>query len=176
MSRNAGFRSRLTHLSLNVLELDVLHESVHLVGEEFDPLTTETATFVTGNYQLDQAIRKAIDLLPLVEHFWLKCGAQGLIHIRGASMAPTGETSGPIDAEGWSPKTTRMQTDGRDILITHYPALPIADNRIISTTGAGDSLAGGLIAGLLCAESDIVWVRRAMDGARRSLTSRRAVA
>lgn len=69
------------------------------------------------------------------------------------------------------------QHSGKYLAFTHYTPPVIRPEEIISTTGAGDTLAGGLVAGLVGGKSEPeeVWVRRALDRVGRSLRSRRAV-
>jgi pseudouridine-5'-phosphate glycosidase/pseudouridine kinase len=65
--------------------------------------------------------------------------------------------------------------EGKYLALTHYPAVEVPEGEVVSTTGAGDTLVGGLVAGLLSREEETVWVQRAMERVTRTLRSRRAV-
>lgn len=122
-------------------------------------------------------VQQAIGLLPYIQQIWVKCGKSGLIHI-GIQPKPTGMMStspgmGFVHALpeelGW-------------LVIRHYPALQLGDEEVVSTTGAGDTLVGGLVAGLLggtgvggSGEAEEVWVGRAMERVGRTMRSHRAV-
>lgn len=65
---------------------------------------------------------------------------------------------------------------GKSLIIAHYPAPTIREDEIVSTTGAGDSLVGGLVAGLVKGLEEAEMVGEALDRVGKSLRSRRAVA
>jgi pseudouridine-5'-phosphate glycosidase/pseudouridine kinase len=66
--------------------------------------------------------------------------------------------------------------DGKYLVLTHYPALKIDEKEIISTTGAGDTLVGGLVAGLVDGGKDEAgWVGRALERVGKTIRSNRAV-
>jgi pseudouridine-5'-phosphate glycosidase/pseudouridine kinase len=62
------------------------------------------------------------------------------------------------------------------LIVTHFPAIRIPENEIVSTTGAGDTLVGGLVAGLVNGQGEPkVWVQKALQRVERTMRSRRAV-
>jgi pseudouridine-5'-phosphate glycosidase/pseudouridine kinase len=61
------------------------------------------------------------------------------------------------------------------LVVRHYEAMKIKDEEVVSTTGAGDTLVGGLVAGLLSGEEEDVWVGRALEQVGRTMRSHRAV-
>jgi pseudouridine-5'-phosphate glycosidase/pseudouridine kinase len=65
--------------------------------------------------------------------------------------------------------------DGRVLRVRHFPPLQIKEDEIVSTTGAGDTLVGSLVAGLLSGDKEEVWVGRALERVKRTMMSHRAV-
>lgn len=123
-------------------------------------------------------VDQTLILLEYVQEIWLKAGNQGLLHVRYFDDPP--------------PQTERFTYvhkfgEGRGYVeFIHYPAPILPPGELVSTTGAGDTLVGGIVAGLLERESDAgegrdlemneaAWVDRALERVGRSLRSRRAV-
>jgi pseudouridine-5'-phosphate glycosidase/pseudouridine kinase len=109
-------------------------------------------------------IQKAVGLLPFVEDLWIKCGSRGVVRVHITSAG-----SGEGDLRHPLP-------DGRVLRVKHFPPLEIREEEVVSTTGAGDTLVGGLVAGLLSGEAEVVWVGRALERVKRTMMSHRAVA
>jgi pseudouridine-5'-phosphate glycosidase/pseudouridine kinase len=107
-------------------------------------------------------VQKAIGLLPFVEDLWIKCGRSGVIRVH-----LTREDAGDL---------RHGIPDGRVLRIRHFPPMEIGSEEVVSTTGAGDTLVGGLVAGLLSEEKEEVWVERALERVKRTMMSHRAVA
>ncbi|KIR31262.1 indigoidine synthase A family protein [Cryptococcus deuterogattii MMRL2647] len=179
----------LTHLTPNLLELDLLHsllsssasdstlstawEFINSLGLDADwRAKVERFTSANGRewIKIDGVVQKMVSCLPYVASFWVKAGQRGLLHLRMTSVPPQPSTDTlvhPLIAEH----------NGKYLAFTHYTPPIIRPEEIISTTGAGDTLAGGLVAGLVGGKSEPeeVWVRRALDRVGRSLRSKRAV-
>jgi pseudouridine-5'-phosphate glycosidase/pseudouridine kinase len=113
-------------------------------------------------------VQKAIGCLPWMESIWIKSGAKGLLHVRITMIPPPGG-SVMQELEGVH--------QGKYLAVTHHPATVIPVDEVVSTTGAGDTLVGGLVAGLVSSEGERedLWVSRAMERVGRTIRSRRAV-
>jgi len=109
-------------------------------------------------------IQKAIGLLPFVEDLWIKCGSLGVVRVH-----ITSDKGGPGELRHSLP-------NGRVLRVKHFSPLTIKEEEVVSTTGAGDTLVGGLVAGLLSGEDEEVWVERALERVKRTMMSHRAVA
>ncbi|KAJ7071079.1 indigoidine synthase A-like protein [Mycena amicta] len=88
----------------------------------------------------------AIQLTPLFRHIFVKCGEQGVF----AVLMLAGE-----EAKGWmdvrsDPERKRYIVahgdSGSTLILQHFPPHP---TQVVSSTGAGDSLVGALLAGLV---------------------------
>jgi pseudouridine-5'-phosphate glycosidase/pseudouridine kinase len=95
---------------------------------------------------------------------------RGLLHLRITTVKPEPQPVG----SGISQKLEGVH-EGKFLALTHYPAVEVPEGEVVSTTGAGDTLVGGLVAGLLSREEETVLVQRAMERVTRTLRSRRAV-
>jgi pseudouridine-5'-phosphate glycosidase/pseudouridine kinase len=109
-------------------------------------------------------VQKAIGLLPFVDDLWIKCGRLGVVRVHLA--VPTSR-----DQEG----LRYTLPDGRILRVKHFLPLTIRGEQVVSTTGAGDTLVGGLVAGLLSGEEESVWVSRALERVKKTMMSHRAV-
>ncbi|OWT35422.1 indigoidine synthase A family protein [Cryptococcus neoformans Bt1] len=184
-----SFPRPLTHLTPNLLELELLHsllsssasddtssiawEFINSLGLDGDwRAKVERFTNVNGRewIKINGAVQKMVSCLPYVASFWVKAGQRGLLHLRMTSVPPQPSPDTLIHP-------LAGQHSGKYLAFTHYTPPVIKPEEIISTTGAGDTLAGGLVAGLVGGKSEPeeVWVRRALDRVGRSLRSRRAV-
>lgn len=184
-----SFPRPLTHLTPNLLELELLHsllsssasddtssiawEFINSLGLDGDwRAKVERFTNVNGRewIKINGAVQKMVSCLPYVASFWVKAGQRGLLHLRMTSVPPQPSPDTLIHP-------LAGQHSGKYLACTHYTPPVIKPEEIISTTGAGDTLAGGLVAGLVGGKSEPeeVWVRRALDRVGRSLRSRRAV-
>ena len=108
-------------------------------------------------------IQKAVALLPFVEDLWIKSGSLGVVRIHLTSI------------EGASGDLRHHLPDGRVLRVKHFPPLQIREDEVVSTTGAGDTLVGGLVAGLLSDEKEEVWVGRALERVKKTMMSHKAV-
>ncbi|WVN90446.1 uncharacterized protein L203_105682 [Cryptococcus depauperatus CBS 7841] len=181
----------LTHASPNLLELDLLHSilSSHVSDDSHVSdvvwrfinslnLSNEWRRMVeafTGKEErewmrTEGVVQKMVSCLPFIQSFWVKAGNKGLLHLRVTRTKPQKLQNTIIhELEG--------QHEGKFLALTHYQPPIIKPEEIVSTTGAGDTLVGGLVAGLVGSqnEAEEVWVNRALDQVRTSLKSRRAV-
>lgn len=148
-------------------------------------------------------IQKATALLPFFGNLWIKSGARGVVrvgiapsHLAGTSgsgsatsisnsdttSTPASPAPTPTADLSHAPTWRRMVYPlagvhtGTSLIIAHYPAPVIRPDELISTTGAGDSLVGGLVAGLTRGLGEEDMLSRALDRVGKSLRSRRAVA
>jgi pseudouridine-5'-phosphate glycosidase/pseudouridine kinase len=161
----------LTHLSPNTLELDLIHQHLTSASPALEERSWEyiSSLNLTSEWRAkvealshrpglglewitrEGIVQKAVGCLPWVTSLWIKAGMRGLLHLRITTVKPEPASS------------------------THYPAVEVPEGEVVSTTGAGDTLVGGLVAGLLSREEETVWVQRAMERVTRTLRSRRAV-
>uniref|UniRef100_A0A3Q1J5F9 Carbohydrate kinase PfkB domain-containing protein n=1 Tax=Anabas testudineus TaxID=64144 RepID=A0A3Q1J5F9_ANATE len=116
---------------------------------------------------LEERLRVAVTLSrPLLEH--LHClvvtlGADGVL------------VCGEHDA-GSINMQPRKQKRRRRLCALHYPALPLAAEEIMNVSGAGDSLAGAMMAGILQGRDTDSCVQMGLLAARLSLASPHPIA
>lgn len=149
-------------------------------------------TLPTGRTWIKEqgVVQKAISCLPFVQTFWVKCGASGLVYISRTSTPPPVASAPP-----GSGAMVHQLGEQAYLSVIHFPAGVVDPKDIVSTTGAGDTLSGGIVAGLLSHSrireggggggrlsvsemselSSLDWIRVAMEGAERSIKSQRAV-
>lgn len=181
----ATARRPLSHLSPNLLELEILHSAFTELSEQEEerswPFTNSlnleadfrakvealTRSPATEWLVRDGVVRMALGLLPWVGHLWIKSGSRGVVSIGVTSRHEAG-------AAGIAHPLTGNHR-GKDLVIRHYPALAIPAGEIVSTTGAGDTLAGGIVAGLVGDLPQDEWMSRALNGVGKTMRSRRAV-
>ncbi len=189
----------LTHYSPNLLELSTIYREIQNrdltssseyfacldqldVGERWRQalarLSNKRADALNLSWIVDQGLPQMIvSLLPWMDNVWLKCGDRGVLHL-GVFMGQPPTTEG---------STLTRITHQLNILpltwlsLAYYPASVIPPTDIVSTTGAGDSFVGGLAAGIAGSsradgQPSEEAVRVALDCARKSLQSRKAVA
>lgn len=173
----------LSHLSPNVLELEKLHTAFSDLSPEQEERSWAFTNFLgleaDFRAKLDRlgrtkgsewlieegVVRMAMGLLPWVGQLWIKSGSRGVVQV-GLSERP---------GSGGISYTLAGVHKGKHLLIRHCPALSIPVGEIVSTTGAGDTLAGGIVAGLVGRETQDVWMQKALEGVGRTMRSRRAV-
>ena len=170
----------ISHLSPNLLELDLLHSLLPTISDEIQSeawdkvnsynlladfrAKTEAWTRKEGRGWIAEqgVVQKAVGLLPFVEDLWIKCGRLGVIRVHLGR-----ESGGDL---------RQSIPDGRVLRIRHFLPMEIRSEEIVSTTGAGDTLVAGLVAGLLSGEKEDAWVERALERVKRTMMSHRAVA
>lgn len=160
---------RSVHVAPNTYELDALYD--RLVGDagwEFvnnldldagwraavEALARRSGGWITA----EGTATKMVTLLPFASSVWVTAGPRGVLNLRIEKAVPKGEDC-----------VSHKLRDGF-LVLTHYPA-PAAQAEVVSTTGAGDTLTGGLVACLVSGDS----VAKAFEGVKRSLASERAV-
>lgn len=188
----------ISHLSPNIYELDTLHQWLQEsevsqsteyfaaldqlgIGERWRTSLSRFAPPGGFSWATDVGLpQKMTALLPWTNNVWLKCGSRGVLHLGVFEQEPP-TTSTNADQEGSFRLVHRIEAVPSSYLcLSYYPAHPLADRDIISSTGAGDSFVGGLAVGL--AEStradgqpSEAAVKRALQCSSLSLQSLRAV-
>ena len=185
----------LTHYSPNLLELSLTHQLLSTASDTFQDQAWEfvnsldlTSTFrakleaFTRNHGRGWiaelgVVQQAVGLLPYTRNLWIKCGKKGLVHVGITSYPPATSTATSTTTGSGSGKglVHALPGDLGYLVIRHHQALEIKDEEVVSTTGAGDTLVGGLVAGLLSGEEEEVWVKRALEQVGRTMRSHRAV-
>ena len=175
----------LTHIAPNLLELDLLYTS--FTSDTLSEEISDRSWKYINSLNLDAAFRakvetftndklwirnqgvvqKTISCLPFIDSFWIKCGSLGLVVVS--------KTPEPFNLTGGDWSGVNHKLSQGYLSIVHFPAGLVNPEEIVSTTGAGDTLSGGLVAGLIDRQTDLRWVRTAMDRAEKSIKSRRAV-
>nr|XP_019050142.1 indigoidine synthase A family protein [Kwoniella bestiolae CBS 10118]OCF29072.1 indigoidine synthase A family protein [Kwoniella bestiolae CBS 10118] len=189
----------LTNISPNILELDHLYNLIGTLSERSDELESRSWEYINSlnlgydwrgklesflNGEGREWIRekgivpKMIRLLPFISSFWLKVSSKGLIHLELTSSPSSTGSEGKGDGIIYKIDNAKYHPE-KHLVLKHYPPPDIDQDEIVSTTGAGDTLVGGLVAGLVDGQSTStpqdVWVGEALQGVKRSLKSRRAV-
>ncbi|XP_047452890.1 pseudouridine-metabolizing bifunctional protein C1861.05 isoform X1 [Mugil cephalus] len=140
----------LSYSSPNLAELCTMNKTLGIKTPEVLPST------------LDEMLRVAVTLSrPLLEH--LHClvvtlGADGVL------------LCGEHDA-GTVSLQPRKQKKKRQLCALHYPALAVTPEETMNVSGAGDSLAGALMAGILQGKDTDSCVRMGLLAAKTSLAS-----
>ncbi|KAG9015992.1 hypothetical protein FRB90_003912 [Tulasnella sp. 427] len=103
----------------------------------------------------------AVHLLPYFQHLVVKCGDRGVLV---AMVVP----SSSDHVTTWKTDLSRFQianTTEKDemLVLKYFPPQEIAQNEIVSTTGAGDSLVGSLIADVTKEGTESFWSPRQLD-------------
>lgn len=103
-------------------------------------------------FLVDKGIAQmAINLLPFFRHLVIKCGELGVIVVMHFTGDDAAESS-------WSTESTNhhrryvvshSSTSGDIVVLQHFPAMQLPNGALVSTTGAGDSLVGALLATLV---------------------------
>ncbi|XP_041072153.1 pseudouridine-metabolizing bifunctional protein C1861.05 [Carcharodon carcharias] len=146
----------LAYTSPNLMELRSMNEVLGL------PVPAELPSV------MDDVIGVALDMSrPLLKH--LKCvivtlGQQGVI-LCGKSE------EGTISLQ---PKKAPKIVPGK-ICAIHYPAIAVETEEIVNVSGAGDSLAAGIIAGILTGQETHTCIRMGLLAASYSLRSQEAI-
>lgn len=121
----------------------------------------------------DGVVARMVQCLPWVGGFWLKAGARGLLRL-GFSDKP------PVKGNDVGMSITHAVKSGEEagkwLTLTHYPPPQISEGEVVSTTGAGDTLVGGIVAGLVSGAGEEEFIQAALEGVGRTLRSHLAVA
>ncbi|EIW69105.1 hypothetical protein TREMEDRAFT_68967 [Tremella mesenterica DSM 1558] len=219
---------QLTHLSPNLLELEIISSHLYRSSNRIDAvpelnldlnrdIPREVLESLSRNGWNSEIVRHALRLLKITKHVWLKGGPRGILHItldqiptsttnskstsaemststttshliskHSSQISPSGDHT-PIKQDDSSEVTERvMEKENKNrfdihisssfhLMIHHHPPPHISQSQIVSTTGAGDTLVGGIIAGLLSGEKEEEWMNRAVERVGKTMRSRRAV-
>ncbi|KAM4734604.1 uncharacterized protein FYW61_007649 [Anableps anableps] len=140
----------LSYSSPNLAELCMMNKTLGLTVPEVLPST------------LDEILRLAVALSrPLLEN----------IHCLVVTLGPDGvllcgeHDAGSVDLQ------PRKQKRKRQLCALHYPALTVTPEETMNVSGAGDSFAGALMAGILQGKDTDSCVRMGLLAARMSLES-----
>ncbi|XP_048463358.1 uncharacterized protein zgc:136858 isoform X1 [Rhincodon typus] len=146
----------LTYTSPNLQELRAMNEALGL------PVPTELPTL------MDDVIGVALDMSqPLLKH--LQCVIVTLDH-QGVLLCGRNE-EGTIFLQ---PKKAPKIVPGK-VCAIHYPAIAIEPEKVLNVSGAGDSLAAGIIAGILTQQETHTCIRMGLLAASYSLKSQEAI-
>jgi pseudouridine-5'-phosphate glycosidase/pseudouridine kinase len=95
-------------------------------------------------------VQMAVSLLPIINTLFVKSGSRGVLVVQ--------RVSGEQAVHEWKAETARIPkgllvaaaTSGpaEAVVIRHFPALELPDNEVVSVTGAGDNLAGAMLAAI----------------------------
>ena len=105
-------------------------------------------------------------LLSVVDSVWVKAGSRGVIHLQRLLDYPID----PIASTAFVEATR----EGFLCLSLFDPPV-ISEKEIVSTTGAGDTLVGALVAGLVSGNDEELFVQQATEAAGRTMRSIRVV-
>lgn len=179
-------RRPLTHISPNVLELEVMYsllsdpaenvedaafayiDSLNLGADWRAKLEVFTNRPERQWIRTEGVVQHMVTCLPYVESFWLKASHRGVIHLHITPTPPP-----PMETDSFSQQLPAPH-EGY-LAVTHYPAMRMPEEEIVSTTGAGDTLVGAVIAGLISGGDERIWMGNALEGVARTMRSRRAV-
>lgn len=98
----------------------------------------------------DGIAQMAINLLPFFQHLVIKCGERGVVAVMRLSEEDTIHSAWRNERSHPMGRYTVARAHGADglVVLKHFPAIATDGEQIISVTGAGDSLAGVLCAGI----------------------------
>jgi len=166
---------QIDHITPNALELGAIAEAIQtgtepdlcFSGESLREIEAWTADHQRRWIRDEGVFRNALSASVLCKTFWVKNGSKGLLRVSiGTEAAQDGEL-----------QLVALANDGRRVFVDvqfHAP-LAIPPEDIVSTTGAGDTLAGSIAAGLATGLAEGSAVKRALLAVDRTLRSRRAV-
>ncbi|XP_025054677.1 uncharacterized protein LOC102384925 isoform X4 [Alligator sinensis] len=146
----------LTYISPNLRELRAINRTLG------HPVPTDLPS------RLEDVVRTAMTLAcPLLTHLCcvvVTLGSHGVL-LCGRSMG------GSVCLH----PGTHTQNAAGELCATHYPAVPVSREEIVNVSGAGDSLMGGIISGLLAGYDTDTCVRMGLLSASFSLRSREPI-
>lgn len=93
----------------------------------------------------------AVNLLPFFGHLVIKCGELGVVVAMRLSGPQAQAASGWARELRSNPRERFVlaRGDGEIVVLKHFPALSVDPGTIVNVTGAGDSLVGAILAGLV---------------------------
>ncbi|XP_013887823.1 pseudouridine-metabolizing bifunctional protein C1861.05 [Austrofundulus limnaeus] len=144
----------LSYSSPNLAELRFMNKTLGIQTPEVLPST------------LDEILSVAVALSrPLLEH----------LHCLVVTLGPNGVLLCGEQEAGSINLQPRKLKKKRHVCALHYPALTVAPEETINVSGAGDSLAGALMAGILQGKDTDTCVRMGLLAAKTSLLSRHPI-
>ncbi|KAH9898318.1 indigoidine synthase A-like protein [Cubamyces lactineus] len=107
----------------------------------------------TGNlsFLVDKGIAQmAINLLPFFQHLVIKCGDRGLITVfRISGEQAVSSAWATHSSNVFARQVVARSRSGHSVVVLkHFPAVQVAEDKIVNVTGAGDSLVGSMLATL----------------------------
>lgn len=149
------------------------------------PVCELTSAKGTLSFIIDDGVAQmAVNLLPLFQNLVIKCGELGVIvvmRISGDEAIRSGwanERSNPMKRCA----VAKGKLSNEIVVLKHFAPIPVSKEDVISVTGAGDSLAGVLCAGLVKDPSAFLdpgrldkLMHHAQKGAVLSLRSEKAI-
>jgi pseudouridine-5'-phosphate glycosidase/pseudouridine kinase len=95
----------------------------------------------------DGVARMAVGLLPFFQRLVIKCGERGVL----VALRIVGEArSAWAGLRSGANERVAVSHGGTDIVVLrHFPAISVDQEQVLSSTGAGDSLVGSLLADLV---------------------------
>lgn len=175
----------MTHLCANAAELDALYAAIENGGHDgweyinslnlgaewrakLDVFTNKIPPAAADWIRSNGLTTKMVALLPWVASWWVKAGEHGLLRmvIEQSTTTSAISISHPIPSK----------VGKKDVLrLSYYPPPEIRADEVVSTTGAGDTLAGGLAAGIVSGQAEEVYVAKALQMVGKTLRSELAV-
>lgn len=171
---------RLTYATPNIHELRALVQSTHFAhireSEAYWESLNNLRLFQSFRDALDRHLPKAVTegglaqmgvmLLPLCKHVLVKCGKEGVLAVSRISKAEFAEWD---DAKTEKGRVVHLPSDGEGVVVQHFKASVV--ERVVNTTGAGDSFVGALIAALASRKSVMESVKLGNEAAMLTLGS-----
>lgn len=165
--RNSGIR--IHHITPNTLELATIAstlKSSSKASKKLDSRLLEAIRCWTDTPEKqwirdESVFENALIASSYCTTFWVKNGDKGVLRI-----SVNGEAAGEFSVE---------VEDGLYLNAMFHAPIPIDSKDVVSTTGAGDTLAGCIAAALVTGSSEKATVLGAMRAVDKTLRSQRAV-
>ncbi|TIB99330.1 hypothetical protein E3Q18_01589 [Wallemia mellicola] len=177
---------KLTYATPNIFELKALVES-----KQFGELRETDSYWETLNGlrlfqnfrdQLERNLPKnvlelglpqmSVMLLPICKNLLVKCGSDGVLAVTRVKRDEFGDWK-DIKSDKEASRVVHLPNDGDGVVVQHFKA-SVAE-RIVNTTGAGDSFVGALIAAVASRKGLTDSVKLANEAAMLTLGSQDAV-
>lgn len=161
--------ARIDHITPNTLELAAIASTLQssdrgpktLGPRSSDHIRTWTDTPEKRWIWEERVFDNALAASAYCTTFWVKNGDKGVVRISAGSEAAC--------------ELAVLVGDGLYLNATFHPPIPIDAKHVLSTTGAGDTLAGCIAAALVKGSSEKATVLGAMRAVDKTLRSQRAV-
>ncbi|EOR01901.1 hypothetical protein J056_003577 [Wallemia ichthyophaga EXF-994] len=191
----------LTHVTPNTHELRAMTQSTSFarVRESsaywealnalrlYQPFRDALERCLPRPFTQDGIAQMAVMLLPLTKHVVVKCGAKGVLlvsHVREDELGEVGIDGALLSTskkdarvvhrvDTTSNADSNTHADAQYVLVQHLP--PHTPDRLVNTTGAGDSFVGALLAALAHHQPLTKAIHLAQDAASLTLGSKDSV-